>query len=60
MSTAAAAAAAPRFFVCLGAVVQAQGLWNCREEGKWVAVEARKMHREQGIRSVAFIACTVC
>lgn len=33
-----------------GAIVRAQGLWNSREEGKWVAVEACKMNREQGIR----------
>ncbi|CAM9589294.1 unnamed protein product, partial [Hapterophycus canaliculatus] len=32
-----------------GAVVRAQGLWNSREEGKWVAMEACKMNREQGI-----------
>lgn len=33
-----------------GAVVRAQGLWNSREEGKWVSMEACKMNREQGIR----------
>lgn len=34
----------------LGVVVRAQGLWNSREEGKWVSMEACKMNREQGIR----------
>lgn len=33
-----------------GAVVRAQGLWNSREEGKWVSMEACKMNREEGIR----------
>lgn len=32
--------------------MRAQGLWNSREEGKWVAVEVARMHKEQGIRSV--------
>ncbi|CAM9374781.1 unnamed protein product [Ectocarpus sp. 4 AP-2014] len=43
-----------------GAVVRAQGLWNSREEGKWVALEARKMNREQGIsyKDMAVIART--
>ena len=30
--------------------MRAQGLWNSREEGKWVSMEACKMNREQGIR----------
>lgn len=42
--------------------MRAQGLWNSREEGKWVALEASKMNREQGIRlvvvSAAFYART--
>lgn len=37
---------------CAGAVVRAQGLWNSREEGKWVALQVSKIHREQGIRLV--------
>ncbi|CBJ30041.1 DNA helicase II [Ectocarpus siliculosus] len=43
-----------------GAVVRAQGLWNSREEGKWVALEASKMNREQGIsyKDMAVIART--
>lgn len=35
--------------------MRAQGLWNSREEGKWVAVEVTKMHREQGIRCVSWV-----
>eukprot|EP00752_Nemacystus_decipiens_P009008 g8041.t1 len=43
-----------------GAVVRAQGLWNSREEGKWVSMEACKINREQGIsyKDMAVIART--
>lgn len=30
--------------------MRAQGLWNSREEGKWVSMEACKINREQGVR----------
>lgn len=40
-------------WLCLpGAVVRAQGLYNSREEGKWVAQEAARIHKDKGIRYV--------